>query len=63
MSNTKNTVLTAAGDLFGRKDPGAVDRWAAADYTQHSALAADGPEALRRLVAGLPDDFRYEAPG
>ncbi|MFI6676170.1 membrane dipeptidase [Kribbella sp. NPDC050470] len=58
-SNSKNTVPTAAGELFGSKDPSAVDRWVAADYIQHSALAADGPEALRRLVAGLPEDFRY----
>ncbi|MEU4932243.1 nuclear transport factor 2 family protein [Streptomyces yokosukanensis] len=60
MSNAKNTVLSAAGELFGQKDPSAVDRWVAADYRQHSALAADGPEALRQLVAGLPEGFRYE---
>ncbi|MFD4872440.1 nuclear transport factor 2 family protein [Streptomyces sp. NPDC058420] len=60
MSNAKNTVVTAAGELFGQKDPSAVDRWVAADYIQHSALAADGPEALRQLVAGLPEGFRYE---
>ncbi|MFD4511147.1 nuclear transport factor 2 family protein [Streptomyces sp. NPDC058457] len=59
MSN-KETVLKAAGELFGDKDPSAVDRWVAADYRQHSSLAADGPEALRQLVAGLPDGFRYE---
>ncbi|WP_308430584.1 nuclear transport factor 2 family protein [Streptomyces aurantiogriseus] len=41
-------------------DPSAVDRWVAADYRQHSSLAADGPEALRQLVAGLPEGFRYE---
>ncbi|KAA0941284.1 nuclear transport factor 2 family protein [Streptomyces apricus] len=60
MSDAKNTVLTATGELFGKKDPAAVDHWVAADYTQHSALAADGPEALRALVASLGDDFRYE---
>ncbi|MDH6219573.1 putative SnoaL-like aldol condensation-catalyzing enzyme [Streptomyces pseudovenezuelae] len=60
MSNARKTVLTAAGELFGHKDPSAVDRWVAADYTQHSTLAADGPEALRRLVAGLPEGFSYE---
>jgi predicted SnoaL-like aldol condensation-catalyzing enzyme len=60
MSDAKNTVLTAAGELFGKKDPTAVDRWVAADYTQHSTLAADGPQALRQLVAGLPEGFRYE---
>ncbi|MGW4200261.1 nuclear transport factor 2 family protein [Streptomyces sp. NPDC004726] len=59
MSSKKN-VLTAAGELFGDRDPGAVDRWVAADYHQHSSLVADGPEALRQLVAGLPEGFRYE---
>jgi predicted SnoaL-like aldol condensation-catalyzing enzyme len=60
MSDAKNTVLQAAAELFGDKDPTAVDRWVAADYKQHSALAPDGPEALRGLVAGLGEDFRYE---
>jgi predicted SnoaL-like aldol condensation-catalyzing enzyme len=60
MSNAKNIVVTAAAELFGKKDPSAVDRWGAPNYTQHSALAADGPEALRQLVAGLGPDFRYE---
>ncbi|QFR01145.1 hypothetical protein F9278_38745 [Streptomyces phaeolivaceus] len=57
---SKEIVLKAAGELFGEKDPSAVDRWVAADYRQHSSLAADGPEALRQLVAGLPEGFRYE---
>ncbi|MGQ4480087.1 nuclear transport factor 2 family protein [Streptomyces sp. SAS_276] len=60
MSNAKKNVLTAVGELFGRKDPSAVDRWVAADYTQHSTLAADGPEALRQLVSGPPEGFGYE---
>ncbi|GLY53137.1 nuclear transport factor 2 family protein [Lentzea sp. NBRC 102530] len=58
--DNKEIVLKAAGELFGDKDPSAVDRWVAPDYRQHSSLAADGPEALRGLVAGLPEDFRYE---
>jgi len=56
----RELVLQAADELFGKKDPSAVDRWVAAGYRQHSSLAADGPEALRDLVAGLPDGFRYE---
>ncbi|QUQ63492.1 nuclear transport factor 2 family protein [Kutzneria sp. CA-103260] len=58
--NNKELVLKAAGELFGDRDPSAVDRWVAPDYRQHSSLAADGPEALRGLVANLPDGFRYE---
>ena len=57
---TKDLVLKATGELFGDKDPAAADRWAAAGYRQHSALAADGPEALRDLVAALPAGFHYE---
>ncbi|MFF0083083.1 nuclear transport factor 2 family protein [Streptomyces canus] len=61
MSTTaKDTVVQAAAELFGAKDPSAVDRWTAPGYTQHSALAADGPEALRQLVTSLGEDFRYE---
>ncbi|MDX8030227.1 nuclear transport factor 2 family protein [Lentzea sp. BCCO 10_0856] len=58
--NNKELVLKAAGELFGDKDPSAVDRWVAPDYRQHSALIGDGPEALRGLVANLPEGFRYE---
>ena len=58
--STENIVLTATGELFGQKDPTAADRWVAPNYRQHSTLAADGPSALRELVAGLPDGFRYE---
>ncbi|MFE2063086.1 nuclear transport factor 2 family protein [Streptomyces sp. NPDC059467] len=56
----KDIVLKAAGELFGDRDPSAVDRWVAAGYRQHSSLVPDGPEALRALVAGLPEGFRYE---
>ena len=58
--DNKELVLKATGELFGAKDPSAVDRWVAADYRQHSSLAPDGPEALRGLVANLPEGFRYE---
>ena len=58
--DNKELVLKATGELFGAKDPSAVDRWVAADYRQHSSLAPDGPEALRGLVAYLPEGFRYE---
>jgi predicted SnoaL-like aldol condensation-catalyzing enzyme len=59
-STAKELVRTAVGELFGDKDPGAVDRWVSPGYIQHSSLAEDGPEALRTLIAGLQPDFRYE---
>ncbi|MDN3243125.1 nuclear transport factor 2 family protein [Glycomyces tritici] len=58
--NAKETVLTAAKELFADKDVTAVDRLVAPDYRQHSALAPDGREGLRGLVANLPEGFRYE---
>ncbi|MFI9256807.1 nuclear transport factor 2 family protein [Streptomyces sioyaensis] len=57
---TKDLVLKATGELFGDKDPSAVDRWVSPDFRQHSTLAADGPEGLRALVSSLPADFRYD---
>ncbi|MET7339163.1 nuclear transport factor 2 family protein [Nonomuraea sp. NPDC005650] len=60
MMNAKDTVLQATGELFGKKDPSAVDRWVGPGYRQHSSLAADGREALRDLVASLGDGFGYE---
>jgi predicted SnoaL-like aldol condensation-catalyzing enzyme len=56
----KDIVLTAAGQLFGDRDPSAVDRWVAPTYVQHSSLAADGAEGIRQLVSNLPADFRYD---
>lgn len=58
--SAKDTVLAATGQLFGEKDPTAVDRWVAPDYRQHSSLAPDGPAGLRALVEGLPDGFGYD---
>ncbi|MEU4163118.1 nuclear transport factor 2 family protein [Actinoplanes sp. NPDC026670] len=58
--NAREIVRTAVGELFGDRDPSAVDRWVSPTYRQHSALAPDGPDGLRGLVAGLPDGFRYE---
>lgn len=58
--DNKELVVKAGTELFIDRNPGAIDRWWAADYRQHSAMAADGPEALGELVAGLPAGFRYE---
>jgi predicted SnoaL-like aldol condensation-catalyzing enzyme len=60
MMDNKALVLRAVRELFGSADPAAVDRWVAPGYRQHSSLVADGPEALRELVASLPASFRYE---
>jgi hypothetical protein len=56
----KETVLTAIEQLFGDRDPSAVDRWVTPAFIQHSSAVADGPGGLRQLVADLPAGFRYE---
>jgi predicted SnoaL-like aldol condensation-catalyzing enzyme len=59
-SIARDTVVTAVSELFGAREPAAVDRWVAPGFVQHSARAADGPEGLRRLIAGLGADFRHD---
>ncbi|MBO1267680.1 nuclear transport factor 2 family protein [Arthrobacter sp. PO-11] len=58
--DARDVVAAAATELFENRDASAVDRLVSASYRQHSALIADGPEALRGLVANLPEGFRYE---
>ncbi|HEV7710210.1 MAG TPA: nuclear transport factor 2 family protein [Asanoa sp.] len=58
--DAKQVVLTSAAQLFGEKDPSAVDRWVSPSYVQHSSKSADGPDGLRDLIRSLPDGFRYD---
>ncbi|GAA3677568.1 nuclear transport factor 2 family protein [Lentzea roselyniae] len=58
--NNETLVLQAIRELYDDRDPSAVDRWFALGYRQHSAWAADGPDALRGLVLNLSDSFRYD---
>lgn len=58
--DAKQLVLTSAAQMFGERDPSAVDRWVAPSYVQHSDRAADGPDGVRDLLRSLPDGFRYD---
>ncbi|GEO94250.1 nuclear transport factor 2 family protein [Kocuria turfanensis] len=58
--SSKQIVLTAGTDLFGHRDPSALDRYWAPDFRQHSALGADGREGLRAVLQQLPEDFRID---
>ncbi|MEX5268760.1 nuclear transport factor 2 family protein [Kocuria sabuli] len=58
--SSKQIVLTAGTELFGHRDPSAVERYWAPDYRQHSALAPDGPQGLEAMAGQLPPDFRFE---
>lgn len=58
--NAAEVARAAITALFVHRDPSAVDDYFGPEYRQHSALAPDGIEGLRGLVAGLPDGFGYE---
>lgn len=60
-AESKDVVVRALSELFGRRDPAAVERFVAPGYVQHSAVSADGPGPLRRLVSNLGEDFAYDA--
>ena len=53
-------VTRAMHELFDLRDTSAVMRYWGTPYVQHNPLVPNGREALVRLVAGLPKDFRYE---
>jgi predicted SnoaL-like aldol condensation-catalyzing enzyme len=57
--NNSTLVINATSALFGQRDLTAIDRYWSSNYRQHSALAADGPDALRKLAANLSTEFSY----
>lgn len=56
----KALVLEAMTSLFQRHDASAVERLYAADYIQHNPGIPQGRDALRAIVAGLPEHVHYE---
>jgi predicted SnoaL-like aldol condensation-catalyzing enzyme len=57
---TEEIVVAATERLFTQHDPSAVDDLFGPVYVQHSALAPDGVDGLRGLVARLTDANGYE---
>lgn len=56
----KRLVMDAMTSLFQRHDAAAVDRLYAPDYIQHNPEIPQGRDALRAIVAGLPENVHYE---
>lgn len=56
----KALVLEAMTSLFQRHDASAVERLYARDYIQHNPNIPQGRDALRAIVAGLPEHVFYE---
>ncbi|WP_233198689.1 MULTISPECIES: nuclear transport factor 2 family protein [Luteimonas] len=59
-TRNKALVLEAMTALFQRRDASAVERFYAPDYRQHNPDIPQGRDALRALVAALPDAVYYE---
>jgi predicted SnoaL-like aldol condensation-catalyzing enzyme len=58
--DNKELVIRATTELLEERDPGAIDRYWAADYIQHSPVVGNGVEGLRGRVSRLGPEFRYE---
>ena len=56
----KALVLEAMTSLFQRHDASAVERLYAPDYIQHNPSIPQGRDALRAIVADLPERVFYE---
>ena len=57
---SKDLVLSAIEQLLGQRDTSALDSFFSPQFVQHSTAAQDGLQGLRTVVAGLPEQFRYE---
>ncbi|HET6295635.1 MAG TPA: ester cyclase [Kribbella sp.] len=56
-AENKALVTSFYDQLFNNGDLSVIDKYVSAAYIQHNPFAADGPEALRALVAGQKKAF------
>ena len=56
----KELVLTAVVDVFNKRDLTAFDKYFTKNYIQHNPLVPDGIDAVKKWVASLPKDFKYD---
>ena len=59
-SENKELVKTALNAVFVERDISALDRYWGTPYTQHNPKVANGVDNLKKVVASLPSDFKYE---
>jgi predicted SnoaL-like aldol condensation-catalyzing enzyme len=60
MSSNSEKVLAAMSGLFVNRDASVIDKYWGEPYLQHNPDIPDGRGDLAGIVAGLPDDFKYE---
>ncbi|WP_042877090.1 nuclear transport factor 2 family protein [Cupriavidus necator] len=58
--DNKALVLAAITGAFIDRDPLVLDRLFSDDYKQHNPMIPNGTAAIKQVIAGLSDDFKYE---
>jgi predicted SnoaL-like aldol condensation-catalyzing enzyme len=53
-------ALKAFDAAFNKRDESAFEKYWSPDYIQHSANVAPGRDGLKKLIASVPPDMRYE---
>src|ERR1700730_78677 len=60
MEGNKQIALNVLKGAFIDRDPSVVSRYFAPGYTQHNPTLPDGPGPIPAMIAGFPDNFKYE---
>lgn len=59
-SENKELVKKALKAAFVERDISALDRYWGTPYVQHNPNVANGVDNLKKVVAALPSEFKYE---
>lgn len=59
-SDNKELVKTALNAVFVERDISALDLYWGTPYIQHNPKVANGVDNLKKVVAALPSEFKYE---
>ena len=56
----RELVKKAMTALFVDRDLSAIDKYMGKDYIQHNPTIANGHEGLKKIIAGLGANFKYQ---
>jgi len=59
-SDNKELVKTNLNPAFVERDISALDRYCGTTYVQHNPRVANEVDNLKKVVAALPSEFKYE---
>jgi predicted SnoaL-like aldol condensation-catalyzing enzyme len=60
MEDNEQIALNVLKGAFIDRDPSVVGRYFAPNYTQHNPSLPDVPGSIPAMIAGFPDNFKYE---